>query len=87
MILVAGIVAVCIEYKRHSCSHDRAEILSGFGILLLCTGVLEIAIRIGDPLGCILIISGLFVALAYGIEHIRARRIERRQMAEAKEKR
>jgi multisubunit Na+/H+ antiporter MnhG subunit len=84
MIIAVGFVALYDVYKKQPCAHDKAEIMSGFGIGLLCAGVIEIAIRIGDILAIVIILCGMFVSLIYGIQHIRARRIERRNLAALK---
>ena len=83
VIIVGGLLGIYeFIYKRKPCAHDRAEIMSGLGIGLLAAGVIEIAIRIGDIIAVAIILAGMAVSLAYGIEHIRARRVERRQYGE-----
>jgi hypothetical protein len=86
IVIVAGLLFVAVHIlKKKPCSHDRAEILNGFGIGLMSAGAMEIAIRIGDILGLVFVIGGMLMALAYGVDHIRARRIERRKVAAAME--
>lgn len=80
VVLLGLVIAFEYGWRRRPCAHDRADIMCGCGIVFLCAGLIEIAIRVGDIVSLVMILTGAFIAVGYGIDHLRARRVERRKL-------
>ena len=78
IIVILGLFFIRRALRNPKGSHDRSEIMSGVGILLLSAGALKIAIDLDDIIASLLILIGSFVAIIYGIEHLLVRREERK---------